>query len=138
MRRHLFCLLLAVSAIPVANAQAQSRCAGRDGVPIDSLFAHARRLHPEVMKPENQSDFVIVALVYDNKCNVVRHAMKRVAKQADIGGALKAVFPDSTRLSVESFEISGFTALKASPTSDVSLSPVIAWGILTPRGISRF
>src|SRR4051812_15967993 len=100
MHRHLLRLLLAISVVPAAKAQQAAGCTGHDGVPLDSLYAHARRLHPDVAKPENQSNAVIVALVYDNKCAIVRHAMKRVATQGDIEVILGAVFPDSSRLTM--------------------------------------
>lgn len=137
MHRYLFVLLLCITAVPAATAQQRSGCIGPNGVPADSLLAQARRLHPDAMKPENQSNAIIVALVYDNKCTIVRHAMKRVARQGDIEEILNAVFPDSTRLTHESFEISGFTSLGGTSKADVDLHPVIAWGVLTPRGLPR-
>jgi hypothetical protein len=137
MRRHLLVWLLSISAVPAAMAQQRSGCMGLHGVPTDSLLAQARRLQPDVSKPENQSDAVIVALVYDNRCTIVRHAMKRVARQGNIEAILAAVFPDSTRLTHASFEISGFTSLGGSSKADLPLHPVVAWGVLTPRGLPR-
>ena len=135
MRRSLLFLLLFVGA--PAAAQQRSGCTGPTGVPSDSLQAQARRLHPEVTRPEHQSDAVIVALVYDNKCTIVRHAMKRVARAGNIEAILSGVFPDSTRLTYAAFEISGFTSLGGSSTADVSVHPMVAWAVLTPRGVPR-
>jgi hypothetical protein len=137
MRRHLLAWLFSISAVPAAMAQQRSGCTGPQGVPIDSLHAQARRLHPDVSKPENQTDAVIVALVYDNRCTIVRHAMKRVARQGKIDAILGALFPDSTRLTHASFEISGFASLGGSTKADLPLHPVVAWGVLTPRGLPR-
>lgn len=135
MSRYVVCLLFLATAI--ATAQQPSRCVGRNGVPRDSLDAHARRLHPELSKPENQSHTVVVGLVYDNKCAVVRHALKRVGSPGGLEATLLAVFPDSSRLTMGSFEIGGFASLGGEPRRPAEQLPVIAWGLLTPRGIPR-
>jgi hypothetical protein len=137
MRRPVFFLLLSIIATSAAAAQQRLGCIGPNGVPADSLQAVARRLHPEVTRPENQSSAVIVALVYDNKCTLVRHALKRIAREGNLEATLSAVFPDSARLTIKSFEISGFASLGGHSKSDVDLHPVIAWGVLTPRGLPR-
>ena len=134
MRRHPLFVLLMLCVVPAASAQPQHGCIGQQGVPTDSLYAQARRLHPAIADPENRTNAVVVALVFDNRCAVVRHAMARVTWPGTIGKIMRASFPDSSRLDVESFEISGFTAFTANPTVEVARSPVIAWGILTPRG----
>jgi hypothetical protein len=135
MRRHLLCLLLMICVVPAASAQPQQGCIGQQGVPTDSLYAQARRLHPAIARPENRSNTVVVALVFDNRCAMVRHAMARVTWPGTIGKIMRAAFPDSSRLDVESFEISGFTAFAMDSAAEIARSPVIAWGILTPRGI---
>lgn len=136
MRPLCYSLLLGFLASASATAQQQTGCIGRSGIPLDSLHAQARRLHPEIMKPENQSNTVVVALVYDNRCTIVRHTMGRIAAQGGIESVLSAVFPDSSRLTMTSFETSGFAALTPGRGA-VTTSPTIAWALLTPRGIPR-
>jgi hypothetical protein len=136
MRSHLVGLALIVVAASTASAQQRTGCIGKEGVPLDSLYAQARRLHPDVAKPQNQSSAVVVALVYDNTCTIVRHAMGRVDwQEGGIERILGQVFPDSTRLTLQSFEISGFAAIGENPNTD--LRPVVAWGLLTPRGLPK-
>jgi hypothetical protein len=136
MRHSVLGLLIVAIAGSTSSAQQRSGCIGPQGVPIDSLLAQARRLHPDALKPENESGDVVVALVYDNTCTLVRHAMKRVSwMQGGIEAILTQVFPDSTRLTLRSFEVSGFATLTAARAE--GRSPVIAWGLLTPRGIPR-
>ena len=130
--------LVAVLALAFLSASAgpqlpTSHCSGANGVPTDSLRTIATRMHPEALKPENQSGMVMIALVFDNHCAVVRHAMRRVAKVGTIGPALQDVFRDSTQQYAEdAFEISGFASL-----GKVNETPVIVWGILTPGRSSR-
>jgi hypothetical protein len=139
--RHVTVLgMLILTAFAGARAQRSAGCLGRDGVSVDSLRATARRLHPDVDKPENRSNFVVVALVYDNRCTLVRHALKRIAREGDIGDVLAAVFPDSTpKHTVYSFEISGFAGIgpNTAAKDDWKLHPVVAWGILTPGNSPR-
>src|SRR4051812_28892459 len=112
MRRYVLGFALSFTAIFAAGAQQTSRCSGDTGMPLDSLFADARRLHPDVAKPENQTSTVVIGLVYDNHCKLLRHAMRRVPDRSHVDTIMGQVFPDSTRLTMDNFEISGFASYK--------------------------
>jgi hypothetical protein len=136
MRRSVLCFALSVIALPALHAQ-QRGCIRVDGVQLDTLFADARRLHPESAKPENQTSDAVIALVYDNHCRLVRHGMKLVGGRGAVDEVMAKVLPDSSRLVMQNFEISGFASFQTGSSKSIERNPVIVWGSLTPRGIPR-
>ena len=128
-------VMVAIPASVHAQATAMQRgCSGPDGVPNDSLRAIAKRLHPDAFKPENMKSSVLIGLLFDAQCQVVRHAMGyRVTDQLHVDSAFSTLYPSAKpgEFAIDKFSISGFMDLgERGATGPAPGSPLLAWGIM--------
>ncbi len=72
------------------------RCVGPDTAGIQKLQHLVRQLQPEVLAPAVQRDSLVVGLVFDSSCQVVRHTARRrrASDGHTVDSTLAGLFPD--------------------------------------------
>lgn len=134
---------LAVAVASVGAGQVRRSECERVGVPVESLRSIASRLHPEALADSSRTRFLVVALVFDSRCELVEHAVGHRAGLGQAPGMLATVVagaaPTQAAYSVTGFaELTPRTAdedlrLRTYPLVDLGL-PWIVWGVQRATG----
>lgn len=80
--------------IPVLCAPKAAQSNDVFAAQADSLRALAKRLHPDASAPEKHNAFVVVGLVFDSSCRLLKHAVGTRQGRATADTVLARIMPD--------------------------------------------
>lgn len=107
----------------------QSQCRAPHGPGVEYLRGLVRQIHPEVFALGAQGDSVVVGVVFDGSCKVVRHAARRrrVTDGQSVDSTLAGLFP-ALATGPLYFSDEGFADLV--PPRMPGGHPVVFWAVL--------